>query len=144
MFGAIAGDIIGSVFEHRPVKSVSLLSFFESDDFEAAVRKAISLGGDSDTMACIAGGIAQAYYGSIPAGIVKEVRARLPGEFLTIIDEFNERFEISNECRRQGYGIENVWVIVNWDLGFICYLDIVIWCFRAWRIETTHLCQPLG
>jgi hypothetical protein len=43
MIGAIAGDVIGSVFENRPVKSVSLLSFFESDDYEDAVRKAISL-----------------------------------------------------------------------------------------------------
>ena len=72
----------------------SMLSFFESDDFEAAVRKAISLGGDSDTMACIAGGIAQAYYRKIPEYIVKEVRARLPEEFLQIIDEFETTFGI--------------------------------------------------
>ena len=72
----------------------SLLSFFESDDFEDAVRKAISLGGDTDTMACIAGGVAQAFYGKIPSAIVEEVRKRLPEEFLEIIDEFNARFGI--------------------------------------------------
>ncbi|MBW2410911.1 MAG: ADP-ribosylglycohydrolase family protein [Deltaproteobacteria bacterium] len=72
----------------------SLLAFFESKDYEDAVRKAISLGGDTDTMACIAGGIAQAFYRKIPATIVAEVRLRLPKEFLEIIDEFNERFGI--------------------------------------------------
>lgn len=73
----------------------SLLAFFESTDFEDAVRKAISLGGDTDTMACIAGGIAQAFYRNIPAVIVGEVRKRLPAEFLEIIDEFNARFGVS-------------------------------------------------
>jgi ADP-ribosylglycohydrolase len=72
-----------------------MLAFFESHDFEDAIRKAVSLGGDADTMACIAGGIAQAYYRKIPAWIVVEVRKRLPVEFLTIMDEFNAKFEIT-------------------------------------------------
>ena len=72
----------------------SLLAFFESNDYEDAVRKAISLGGDTDTMACIAGGIAQAFYRKIPSTIVTEVRKRLPDVFLKIIDEFNARFEV--------------------------------------------------
>ncbi len=72
----------------------SLLAFLESSDYEDAVRRAISLGGDTDTMACIAGGIAQAFYRKIPSTIVAEVRIRLPKEFLEIIDEFNERFEV--------------------------------------------------
>ena len=72
-----------------------MLAFFESHDFEDAIRKAISLGGDADTLACIAGGIAQAYYRKIPGWIVVEVRKRLPDEFLTIMDEFNAKFEIT-------------------------------------------------
>jgi ADP-ribosylglycohydrolase len=72
----------------------SLIAFFESNDFEDAVRKAISLGGDTDTMACIAGGIAQAYYGKIPSSIAAEVTKRLPQLFLEIIDAFNEKFGI--------------------------------------------------
>jgi len=70
----------------------SIIAFLEARDFEDAVRKAVSLGGDSDTMACIAGGIAQAFYQEIPEEIVHNVRARLPEEFLLIMDEFNERF----------------------------------------------------
>src|SRR5207253_5437992 len=42
----------------------ALVAFLDSKDYEDAVRKAVSLGGDSDTLACITGGIAQAFYGS--------------------------------------------------------------------------------
>ncbi len=51
----------------------AIIAFLESDNFEDAIRKAISLGGDSDTLACITGGIAQAFYGGIPAMITKKV-----------------------------------------------------------------------
>ena len=70
----------------------SIIAFLESVDVEDAIRKAISLGGDSDTMACIAGGIAQAFYGEIPAEIVTEVKARLPDEFFSIIDQFTQAY----------------------------------------------------
>ncbi len=70
----------------------SIIAFLESEDFEDAVRKAISLGGDSDTMACIAGGIAQAFYGEIPATIVSNVREKLPEEFRKVVDDFAARY----------------------------------------------------
>lgn len=44
----------------------SIIAFLESTDYETSVRNAVSLGGDADTMACIAGGIAEAYYGGVP------------------------------------------------------------------------------
>ena len=70
----------------------AIIAFLESTDFEDAIRNAISLGGDSDTLACITGGIAQAFYKSIPEKIVKEVYERLPIEFASIVDEFNNQF----------------------------------------------------
>jgi ADP-ribosylglycohydrolase len=70
----------------------AIIAFLESDNFEGAIRNAISLGGDSDTLACITGGIAQAYYRVIPNFIIKEVENRLPVEFLNIIKEFELRF----------------------------------------------------
>ena len=73
----------------------AIIAFLESEDVEGAIRGAVSLGGDSDTLACIAGGIAQAFYRKIPAAIVQEVRRRLPAEFLTILDEFNAQFNIA-------------------------------------------------
>ena len=73
----------------------SIIAFLESHDFEDAIRNAISLGGDADTMASIAGAIAQAFYNKISTTIVAEVRQRLPDEFLEIIDEFNDRYGIN-------------------------------------------------
>ncbi len=70
----------------------AIIAFLEAKYFEDAIRNAISLGGDSDTIACIAGGIAQAYYQDIPSKIVSNVRKRLPEEFLFIIDEFNAKY----------------------------------------------------
>jgi ADP-ribosylglycohydrolase len=70
----------------------AMIAFLDSTDFESAVRLAVSLGGDSDTLAAIAGGFAQAHYGSIPEEIVSEVRGKLPAEFLEILDEFETRF----------------------------------------------------
>ena len=72
----------------------SITAFLESNDYEDAVRNAVSLGGDSDTMACIAGGIAQAFYGKIPAHIVRKVRTILTEDLLAIIDEFNHQYEL--------------------------------------------------
>lgn len=67
----------------------SIIAFLESDSWEDAVRNAVSLGGDSDTMACIAGSIAEAYYRHIPPEIVTAARKALPAELLKIVDEFD-------------------------------------------------------
>ena len=55
-----------------------------------AVRKAVSLGGDSDTQACIAGAIAQAFYQEIPGLILNETRSRLPGRLGEILNQFED------------------------------------------------------
>ena len=73
----------------------AITAFLESNDFEDAVRKAISLGGDSDTLACITGGIAQAYYKSIPAEIVSETEERLGLELRAVVIAFDERYEVT-------------------------------------------------
>ncbi len=64
----------------------ALAAFFDSHDFESAVRLAVSLGGDSDTIACITGGIAEAFYRDIPAPIIDEMHRRLPDEFWLVIN----------------------------------------------------------
>lgn len=61
-------------------------AFFDSHDFESAIRLAVSLGGDSDTLACITGGIAQAFYKDIPEWIISEMRTRLPQEFWNVMN----------------------------------------------------------
>jgi ADP-ribosylglycohydrolase len=70
----------------------SIRAFLESDDFEDAVRKAISLGGDSDTMACIAGGIAQAFYGGVPEAIRDRVYTILDDHLGGVTREFTQAF----------------------------------------------------
>ncbi len=70
----------------------AIIAFLESQSFEDAIRQGISLGGDSDTIACIVGGIAQAYYQDIPQEILSGVKERLPEEFLIIIDEFSTKY----------------------------------------------------
>ena len=65
----------------------ALAAFFDSHDFESAIRLAVSLGGDSDTIACITGAIAEAFYHEIPTAIVEEMHHRLPEEFWTVINE---------------------------------------------------------
>ncbi|UCE51210.1 MAG: ADP-ribosylglycohydrolase family protein [Desulfobacterales bacterium] len=72
----------------------SMIAFFESHNFEDAIRMAISLGGDTDTMGCIAGGIAQAFYRDISPTILIQAKQRLPQEFLAIIEEFNNKYGI--------------------------------------------------
>ncbi len=51
----------------------AIIAFLESNDFEDAIRNAVSLGGDSDTIACITGGIAEAFYGGVPEEIAENV-----------------------------------------------------------------------
>jgi ADP-ribosylglycohydrolase len=74
----------------------SIISFLDADSYEAAVRNAVSLGGDTDTMACMAGAIAEAYFGGVPEPIVREVENRLPPEFQRVIERFAERYGINS------------------------------------------------
>jgi len=55
----------------------AIIAFLESTDYEDAVRKAVSLGGDADTLACMTGGIAQAHYGLSPTTLLKRSEAGL-------------------------------------------------------------------
>ena len=68
----------------------SIIAFLESEDFEDAIRNAVSLGGDADTQAAIAGSIAEAFYG-IPENLVKKCREYLPKNMLEILDNFNAK-----------------------------------------------------
>jgi ADP-ribosylglycohydrolase len=70
----------------------ALIAFFASSDYEDAVRKAVSLGGDSDTLACITGGVAQAFYGGVPNSIKKEVFQRLDEPLTRVVREFCARY----------------------------------------------------
>lgn len=75
----------------------AIIAFLESTDYEDTIRNAISLGGDSDTIACMAGGIAQAYYKIIPDHIVEPVRGLLEPALIRILDSFQERYMLQTK-----------------------------------------------
>jgi len=70
----------------------AIIAFLESTDFENAIRLAISLGGDSDTIACITGGIAEAYYHDIPESIIEKSLSFLPAKLILLTEEFSIKF----------------------------------------------------
>lgn len=70
----------------------AMMAFFESTGFEDAIRNAISIGGDSDTLSAITGGIAEAYYG-IPSEIRKHELTFLDERLLAILVEFENRYK---------------------------------------------------
>ncbi|MBN2259451.1 MAG: ADP-ribosylglycohydrolase family protein [Clostridiales bacterium] len=71
----------------------AIQAFLESDSFEGAIRNAISIGGDSDTLAAITGSIAEAYYGA-PSDLVELALTYLDDELLGIYNEWRERDRI--------------------------------------------------
>jgi ADP-ribosylglycohydrolase len=70
---------------------VAILAFLESTDYEDAIRNAISVGGDSDTIACITGGIAGAYYG-VPEHIAARAISCLDARLAGILKKFTEMY----------------------------------------------------
>jgi len=95
---SIGYDLNRSLDEIRPSYSFdvscqgsvpqAITAFLESTSWEDAVRKAISLGGDSDTIACIAGSIAAPFYGGVPKPIRTEVEPRLAPTMKGILNDF--------------------------------------------------------
>ena len=70
----------------------ALTAFLESESFEDTVRKAVSLGGDADTQACIAGAVAEAFYGGVPAKIAAQARQILPADLTAVLDAFSAKY----------------------------------------------------
>jgi ADP-ribosylglycohydrolase len=70
----------------------SIVAFLDSESYEDSVRNAISLGGDSDTLACITGGIAEAFYGGVPEGIRAKVRECLTPDLWEVTEAFCRKY----------------------------------------------------
>lgn len=70
----------------------AIIAFLESTDFESAIRLAISIGGDSDTIACIAGGISEAFYKDIPEYMIENTLRVLPWEMIKVIEDFSVKY----------------------------------------------------
>lgn len=72
----------------------SLISFFDSNNFEDSIRNAVSIGGDADTQASIAGAIAEAFYNKASLKLTTKISEMMPKEFLEIIVKFYEKYII--------------------------------------------------
>ncbi|GAB2765781.1 ADP-ribosylglycohydrolase family protein [Salinimicrobium soli] len=70
----------------------AIICFLDSSSYESAIRLAISLGGDSDTIACMAGSIAEAFYNDIPEALLDYADKKLPTIMKEIIQAFQNRF----------------------------------------------------
>jgi ADP-ribosylglycohydrolase len=102
MIDRFAYDVARSIDDVRPTYRVSLtcpgsvpeaiIAFLDSRDFEDAVRNAVSLGGDADTQAAIAGSIAEAYYGGVPVEIATRVWRKLPASYQQVVLDFHRRY----------------------------------------------------
>lgn len=95
-------DLSRSIEEIRPSYRVdltcpgsvpeALIAFLDSEGFEDAVRNAVSLGGDADTQASIAGAVAEPFYGELPENILQEIGRRLDKAFKAVIIDFYSRY----------------------------------------------------
>jgi len=79
----------------------AIIAFLDSDDYEHSIPLAVSLGGDSDTLACITGGIAEAYYKGVPGHIAAETIKIIPDEFIEITEQFKIKY-MSYMSNKQG------------------------------------------
>jgi ADP-ribosyl-[dinitrogen reductase] hydrolase len=70
----------------------AIMAFLESNDFEHAIRLAISIGGDSDTIACITGGISEAFYKEVPDFIIDILLGIIPNELVDLVKKFSAKY----------------------------------------------------
>ncbi len=70
----------------------AMIAFLEATDFEDAIRNAISIGGDSDTIACITGSIAEAFYGGVPQEIAEWALSKLDEQLWRVTDKFMAQY----------------------------------------------------
>lgn len=69
----------------------AIVAFLDSRDYKDAIRLAVTLGGDSDTIACITGGIAEAFYKEIPSDLAGDALDKLPSRFIEVIGRLQEK-----------------------------------------------------
>lgn len=106
----------------------AIIAFLESKDFEDAIRNAVSLGGDTDTLGAITGSIAEAYYG-IPQTLITECRNRVDKEMRDVLDEFDHTLSRRDDSLNTNKMIEkaiNQYYVHNDKDGMILFMDSML------------------
>lgn len=78
----------------------AITAFLEGQSFEDVIRTAVSLSGDCDTLTCIAGSIAEAFYG-VPEEMKRECRKRLPEDMIAVLDRFDKDYRIQRKGHKE-------------------------------------------
>lgn len=86
----------------------AICAFLEGDSFESVIRLAVSLGGDSDTLTCIAGSMAEAFYG-VPEHLKQEARERLSDDLLAVLERFDQKLEEDRIAREKDPARMEAW-----------------------------------
>lgn len=86
----------------------AILAFLESTSYEDAIRNAISLGGDADTLACITGGIAEAFYEDIPAELVSTAKELLHPDLLDVVRHFYSKYGLTSASALRTIGYDAI------------------------------------
>lgn len=106
----------------------AIIAFLESKDYEDAIRNAVSLGGDTDTLGAITGSIAEAYYG-IPQTLITECRNRINKEMRDVLDEFDHTLSKRDDSPNTNKMIEkaiNQYYVHNDKDGMILFMDSML------------------
>lgn len=106
----------------------AIIAFLEAEDYEDAIRNAISLGGDTDTLGAITGSIAEAYYG-IPQTLITECRNRINKEMRDVLDEFDQTLSEKKDLPSTNKMIEQAigrYHIQNDKEGMISFMDTML------------------
>ena len=106
----------------------AIIAFLEAGDYEDAIRNAVSLGGDTDTLGAITGSIAEAYYG-IPQTLITECRNRINKEMRDVLDEFDQTLSRKNDLPSTNKMIEQAidrYHIQNDKEGMISLMDMIL------------------
>ena len=105
-------DMIRPTYHHvescQETVPEAITSFLEGESFEDVIRLAVSLGGDSDTLACIAGSMAEAFYG-VPEDLKKEARERLTADLRGVLDRFDRKLEEDRKARESDPARMKAW-----------------------------------
>ncbi len=86
----------------------AICAFLEGDSFESVIRLSVSLGGDSDTLTCIAGSMAEAFYG-VPEDLKQEARERLSDDLRAVLDRFDQKIEEDKIAREKDPARMQAW-----------------------------------
>lgn len=101
---------------------VAIYAFLCSDSFEDAIRKSLSIGGDSDTIAAIAGSISEAFYG-IPIEIKNEVMSYIPTKYKKIIFDFYTEIDFRNELKKLGIYSDEMFEFLRGKIHRYAFLE---------------------